>query len=47
MVFVRGGVDDATPLEALLLDDGGGAEDGLAAFHASVSSAAQELLQGR
>ena len=49
LVCVRGGVDDATPLEHALLDDGGGAaaEDGsLGAFVAAVDASAAEVLKG-
>ncbi len=44
VLFIQGGVDDASPLEALLLDDGGGGEGALATFQAHVSTAAQEML---
>jgi hypothetical protein len=43
VLFIQGGVDDAAPLEALLLDDDG-ADGGLAAFYAHVGTAAQDML---
>jgi hypothetical protein len=43
VLFIRGGVDDVTPLEALLLDDDG-ADGGLTAFLAHIGAAAQDML---
>ena len=43
VLYIRGGVDDASMLERLLLDDDGG-DGGVVAFYAHVSSAAQDML---
>jgi len=44
VLFIRGGVDDSSAFEALLLDDEADGEGGLSSFLAHTSSMAQELL---